>query len=197
MPATATRRVPSPVVIVLVASVLAIVVAWALAARTDEETAVGGCRGAAHDLRLTSPSDIGTIPLDRTQVANADTIVRTTMATGRTPQAATVALATAMQESALLNLDHGDEAGPDSRGLFQQRLQFYGDVDVMDPASATRAFLDRLDMVPGWTTMPPDEAIQSVQRAAYPELYAEWIPPATTWTDALWSYAESCAGRAA
>ena len=197
MPAALPRRVPSPVVIVLIASVLAIVVAWALASTSEEDAAEASCRGAAHDLRLTSPSDIGTIPLDRTQIANADTIVRTTMATGRTPQAATVALATAMQESALLNLDHGDEAGPDSRGLFQQRLQFYGDVDVRDPASATRAFLDRLDAVPDWTTMPPAEAIQSVQRAAHPELYGEWIAPAQGWTDALWTYAGSCAGRAA
>ena len=123
---------------------------WCCSARgpllsLTESGAEPRCRGAWADLRLTSPSDIGTIRLDGSQVGNADTIVRTTMATGRTRQAATIALATAMQESALLNLDHGDEAGPDSRGLFQQRLQFYGDVDVMDPASATRAFLDRLD----------------------------------------------------
>lgn len=196
MSARPSRRVPSPIVIVLVASVLVIVAAWAVAALT-EENAEATCRDAPRDLHLTSPSDIGTIPLDRTQVANADTIVRTTMATGRTRQAATVALATAMQESALLNLDHGDQAGPDSRGLFQQRLQFYGDVDVMDPAAATRAFLDRLDTVPHWTSMPPAEAIQRVQRAAYPELYAAWVGPAGTWADALWTYSESCAGSTA
>ena len=103
-----------------------------------------------------------------------------------------MALATAMQESALLNLAHGDEAGPDSRGLFQQRLQFYGGVDVMDPATATRAFLDRLDQVPGWQAMAPEDAIQSVQRAAYPELYAEWIAPATTWVDQLWTEVAAC-----
>jgi hypothetical protein len=172
-------------------SLLVVVSAWGLVALTDVE-AEAACRGAWADLGLTSPSDIGTIRLDRSQVANADTIVRTTITTGRTPQAATIALATAMQESALLNIDHGDEAGPDSRGLFQQRLQFYGGVDVMDPASATRAFLDRLDAVDGWPSMPPAEAIQAVQRAAYPEMYADWIAPAQGWADALWAHAAAC-----
>ena len=97
-----------------------------------------------------------------------------------------------MQESALLNVDHGDAAGPDSRGLFQQRLQFYGDIDVMDPASATRAFLDRLDTVSGWQSMPPAKAIQSVQRAAHPEMYAAWVGPAQDWADALWAQAQAC-----
>ena len=172
-------------------SLLVVVGAWGLVALTDVD-AESACRGAWSDLHLTSPSDIGTIRLDRAQVANADTIVRTTMATGRTTQAATIALTTAMQESALLNIDHGDAAGPDSRGLFQQRLQFYGDIDVMDPASATRAFLDRLDTVSGWQSMPPAKAIQSVQRAAHPEMYAAWVGPAQGWADALWAHAQAC-----
>ena len=50
----------------------------------------------------------------------------------------------------------------------------------------------RLDTVTGWSSMAPATAIQSVQRAAHPELYANWIAPAGTWTDALWSYARSC-----
>ena len=194
MSAPSSRRVPNPVLVVLGVAVLVLLVGWTVASvgGTTGGAAEAPCQGAAHDVHLTSPSDIGTIPLDRSQVTNADTIVRTTMATGRTPTAATIALATAMQESALLNLDHGDDAGPDSRGLFQQRLQFYGDVDVMDPAAATRAFLDRLDRVPGWESMEPHDAIQSVQRAAYPELYADWIDPATGWADRLWAYAEAC-----
>ncbi len=165
---------------------------WALAG----DQAAASCRGPSRDLHLTAPSEVGTIPLDDSQVANADTIVRTAIATGRTRQAAVIAVTTAMQESALLNLDHGDEAGPDSRGLFQQRPRFYPGVDVMDPASATRAFLGRLDAVPGWSTMPPAEAIQSVQRAAYPDLYERWVGPASGWVDSLWGYAESCPSAA-
>ncbi len=182
--------------IALTTTVLLVVGAWGWLALTRDQAAAS-CRGPSRDLHLTAPSDIGTIPLADPQIANADTIVRTAMATGRSRQAAVVAVTTAMQESALLNLDHGDEAGPDSRGLFQQRPRFYPGVDVMDPAAATRAFLDRLDAVPGWSTMPTADAIQAVQRAAYPELYGTWVGPASEWVDSLWGYAESCPSAAA
>ena len=181
-----------PLLAALVATVLVLIGGWA-AMSVGSDDAEASCRGASADLRLTAPSEVGTLPLDDSQIANADTIVRTAMRTGRSPQAATLALATAMQESALLNIDHGDEAGPDSRGLFQQRLQFYDHIDVMDPAEATEAFLDGLDDVPGWQDLPPADAIQSVQRSAHPHLYADWVGPARGWTDALWSYAEACA----
>jgi len=180
------------VLAVLTASLALVVGAWAFAA-VGGEPAEAECRSAAEDLHLEAPSSIGTIPLAGEQIGNADAVVRTVMATGRSRWSAVLAVTTAMQESALLNLDHGDEAGPDSRGLFQQRLQFYDDVDVMDPASATAAFLERLEAVPGWEDMAPAEAIQSVQRSAHPELYAAWVEPATGWVDALWGYAESCA----
>jgi hypothetical protein len=191
MAAPAPRRVPGPVLALLVAALVLVVGAWGFVALTEEGSSAA-CLDAADALDLTAPSDIGTIPLDDAQIGNADTIVRTAMATGRSRQAATLAVATAMQESALLNIDHGDEAGPDSRGLFQQRLQFYGHIDVMDPAEATKAFLDHLDDVPGWGTMAPADAIQSEQRSAHPHLYAEWIGPAGGWVDAIWSHAEAC-----
>jgi hypothetical protein len=191
MAAPSPRRVPGPVLVVLMASLVAVVGAWAFVA-VGEDGAEAACGDAADVLQLTAPSEIGTIPLDDSQVANADAIVRATMASGRSRQAADLAVATAMQESALLNIAHGDEAGPDSRGLFQQRLQFYGHVDVMDPAAATLAFLEQLDAVPGWTTMRPADAIQSVQRSAHPELYSAWIEPAGGWVDAIWAHAEAC-----
>ena len=55
--------------------------------------------------------------LDPEQLANAKTIVVTTGRAGMTARAAVVALATAMAESSLRNLPHGDR---DSLGLFQQ-----------------------------------------------------------------------------
>ena len=51
---------------------------------------------------------------------------------------------TALTESTLHNVDHGDLAGPDSRGLFQQRDSWGSATVRMDPASATGLFLDRL-----------------------------------------------------
>lgn len=100
------------------------------------------------------------------QAANADTIVSVSMAATNDDMRATrIALMTAMTESGLLNLDHGDQ---DSLGLFQQRpSQGWGTpAQVMDPKYATRAFVRRLLAVTGWRRMPPWLAAQAVQRSA-------------------------------
>lgn len=84
-----------------------------------------------------------------------------------------IAIATAMQESSLRNLDHGDR---DSLGLYQQRpSQGWGSEDeVQDPVYAAGAFYDALLRVKGWKTLPLTEAAQKVQRSGYPEAYAKW-----------------------
>ena len=75
--------------------------------------------------------------LDREQLVNAQTIV----AVGRQAKVPAygwvVAVATAMQESGLRNLDHGDL---DSLGLFQQRAGWGSDSQRMDAATAARMF---------------------------------------------------------
>jgi hypothetical protein len=205
MARTEGRPGASPALLSLVTATVAVVGVWAALATVDladaerSESATSGratptCAAATPP--LTTPSQIGTIPLSRTQIENAETIVATAFDTGRTPDAATIALATAMQESTLLNVPHGDEVGPDSRGLFQQRLRYFGHIDVMDPIEATTAFLDQLDDVDGWEELPPHEAIQTVQRAAHPERYADWIEPAREWTEQLWPRAATCAAAA-
>ncbi|TDO58226.1 hypothetical protein EV651_110262 [Kribbella sp. VKM Ac-2571] len=78
-----------------------------------------------------------------------------------------IAVMTAMTESSLRNIDHGDTAGPDSRGLFQQR-DSWGPLYVrMDPAGAAELFYAALANVPGWTSMEPWMAAQAVQRSAF------------------------------
>ncbi|NUR93959.1 MAG: hypothetical protein HOV67_01735 [Kribbellaceae bacterium] len=78
-----------------------------------------------------------------------------------------IAVMTAMTESSLRNTDHGDAAGPDSRGLFQQR-DSWGPINVrMDPAGAAGLFYAALANVPGWTSMEPWKAAQAVQRSAF------------------------------
>jgi hypothetical protein len=82
-------------------------------------------------------------------------------------RAAVIGVMTALTESSLRNLDHGDGAGPDSRGLFQQRAT-WGPVETrMDPAGASRLFFQALAQVPGWRQMRPWVAAQSVQRSAF------------------------------
>ena len=109
--------------------------------------------------------------LDPDQMANAATIAGIAVRRGLPPHAATIALATAMQESKLRNLEFGDR---DSLGLFQQRpSQGWGTVQqVRDPVHATNAFYDRLVKVRGYRTLEVTSAAQRVQRSGYPEAYA-------------------------
>lgn len=116
--------------------------------------------------------------LDAEQMANATRIVaavRSFPATANEPYAAVVALATAMQESTLRNLDYGDR---DSLGLFQQRpSQGWGTpAQVRDVEYATHSFLKHLVQVEGWKSMPLTQAAATVQRPAeeYEGLYARW-----------------------
>jgi cell wall-associated NlpC family hydrolase len=100
------------------------------------------------------------------QAANADTIVSVSMASSNdNVQVARIALMTAMTESGLRNLDHGDR---DSLGLFQQRpSQGWGTpAQLMDPKYATEAFVHALLGISGWRQMAPWRAAQAVQRSA-------------------------------
>ncbi|MFI7496437.1 hypothetical protein ACH9D2_17175 [Kocuria sp. M4R2S49] len=108
--------------------------------------------------------------LSAEQSANAALVAAEAVARRADPYAAVVALATAMQESQLVNIDYGDR---DSVGLFQQRpSQGWGTVEqIMDPAYATAAFYDGLAEL-DYTTMSVTDAAQAVQRSGHPEAYA-------------------------
>lgn len=108
------------------------------------------------------------------QAVHAALITAVAVQRGLPPRAASIALATAMQESKLRNIGHGDQAGPDSRGLFQQRpSQGWGtEAQVMDPFYATNAFYDALVKIPGYESLDITDAAQQVQRSAYPTAYA-------------------------
>ncbi|NEK59998.1 hypothetical protein GCU56_19260 [Geodermatophilus sabuli] len=113
------------------------------------------------------------IELSGEQIANARTIAQVGRDRGLPERAVVIALATAMQESTLRNLDHGDR---DSLGLFQQRpSQGWGSpAQVQDPVYAAGIFYDRLVQVPGWDTGRLTEVAQAVQRSGFPELYQRW-----------------------
>ena len=128
--------------------------------------------------------------LDAEQVGNAQTVVTVTADKALPADAATIAIATAMQESGLRNLDHGDR---DSLGLFQQRVSIYGADVATDPVRATTGFLDRLVRVPGWQVIPLTQAAQAVQRSAFPDAYSRWQPLAESLTGRLWPAAAAAA----
>ncbi|MBT0772969.1 C40 family peptidase [Kineosporia sp. J2-2] len=117
---------------------------------------------------------------DVEQRANAATIVRIGRRLAVPMRGWLVAVATAIQESSLRNVDHGDAVGPDSRGLFQQRAAWGPEEDRTAPAAAARMFYTGgqagqpglLD-VKGWQRMPLTEAAQAVQRSSKATAYAE------------------------
>ncbi|WP_291383190.1 hypothetical protein [Demequina sp.] len=92
----------------------------------------------------------------------------------------TVALATAIQESSLRNLNHGDR---DSVGLFQQRpSQGWGSVaQIVDPYYSTETFYAALLKVDGWEGMAVTDAAQAVQKSGFPLAYADHESEARAW----------------
>ncbi|GAA0294810.1 hypothetical protein [Kineococcus aurantiacus] len=106
------------------------------------------------------------------QAANAATVVGLSVRRGLPARAATIAVATVVQESGLRNLDHGDR---DSLGLFQQRpSQGWGTPEqVQDPVFATNAFYDALVEVDGYRDLPVTDAAQRVQRSGFPLAYGD------------------------
>jgi hypothetical protein len=131
-----------------------------------------------------------TFELTPPQAANAALISGVAVGRGLPARAATIAIATAIQESGLENIDYGDDAGPDSRGLFQQRpSQGWGSEEqIMMPLYAAGAFYDALVEVPGYETLPVTVAAQTVQRSAYPDAYADHEPESRAFASALTGY---------
>ncbi|RKR20448.1 hypothetical protein [Arthrobacter oryzae] len=121
------------------------------------------------------------------QAANASLITAVAVRRGLPARAASIALATSMQESKLRNIGHGDQAGPDSRGLFQQRpSQGWGTAaQVMDPYHASNAFYDALVEIAGYQSLDITDAAQQVQHSAYPGAYAQHEGMARAFASAL------------
>lgn len=133
--------------------------------------------------------------LDGEQVAHARVIIQAGRDRGVPDRGIAIALATAMVESWLRNLDWGDS---DSLGLFQQRPSMgWGSADeVRDPYRAAAAFYGGehdpngwdtrglLD-VDGWESMGFSEAAQAVQLSAFPERYGAWEGQAWSWLSTL------------
>jgi hypothetical protein len=126
----------------------------------------------------------GTARLDVDQATNATTIAAVGKRLGMPDHAVTVALAAALQESRLHNLNYGDR---DSLGLFQQRpSQGWGTpAQILVPAAAAASFYQHLGLVSGWQSLSVADAAQSVQHSASADAYAQWETQARTMAEAL------------
>jgi hypothetical protein len=126
--------------------------------------------------------------LEPDQAETAALLSATTVHRGMPARAATIALATGLQESKLRNIDYGDR---DSVGIFQQRpSQGWGTVEqIMDPVYSTNAFLDALERVAGYERLEVTVAAQTVQRSAFPDAYAQHEARSRAWASGLtgWS----------
>ena len=133
-------------------------------AGTDSPGSRGGPGGAA-------PANAEN--LTPAQLGNAQIIAQVGVSMGVPMPGETIAIATALQESGLENLNYGDR---DSLGLFQQRpSQGWGTpAQILTPTYAAKQFYTQLLQIPGWRSMPTTDAAQAVQRSAFPDAYAKW-----------------------
>lgn len=126
---------------------------------------------------------------------NAQIIFRVGKDLGVSDFGIVIALAAAMQESSLKNIDYGDR---DSVGLFQQRTsQGWGTIaQIMEPKYSARAFfggptgpnagkIRGLLDIKNWPTMSLAQAAQTVQISAFPDAYQKWELSAWSWFDLI------------
>lgn len=121
------------------------------------------------------------------RLVNAAYVISAAQAMGIGPHTQAVGVMTAIGESSLVNLDHGDAAGPDSRGLFQQRDNgAWGTYEQrMDPYTAASMFYTKLVKIPGWKAMTPTQMAHAVQINSDPDHYAKFWPEAKSVVEGL------------
>lgn len=119
--------------------------------------------------------------LNARQKTNARTIIGVAKGAGVNERGQAVALATAMQESKLCNLNFGDR---DSVGLFQQRpVSGWGTpTQITNTMKSSKAFFGVADHtsnrglkdIKGWEKMSINDAAQAVQNSGVPDGYRKW-----------------------
>lgn len=109
------------------------------------------------------------MPWAREQKRNAKTIIGVGQQMHMSPRDIQIALMTAIVESNLYNVHHGDGS---SLGLFQQIDSWGSAENRTNPVWSTRKFFNSLKQVDR-NGMGLGEAAQAVQRSAFPDRYAE------------------------
>ena len=180
MDSSSTRTVAAIVVALVLVPFALLLAVPAIA--TGTPTATDGICGPGG-----TGQSVADVALDAEQLANAATIVSVTEGRGLPPYAATIAVATAYQESKFHNITQAVDH--DSLGLFQQRVISYTAAVAADPVKATGAFLDRLVRQPNWQTRPLTDVAADIQQplTAYRGRYARWQPLAAQLTAQLWT----------
>lgn len=141
--------------------------------------AVAGCDTPA---AVVDPAAItATVPgWTHEQLVNAAQIMLAGQRAQLTVRDQQIGVMTAIGESTLRVLNVGDAAGPDSRGLFQQRGGgAWGSLsDRMNPFISASNFFKKLTTIPGRANLSPTAAAHQVQGNADPDYYTPF------WDDA-------------
>jgi surface antigen len=121
------------------------------------------------------------------QLKNAAAIMGAGQSQSLSANGQIITVMVALGESGLRVLDTGDVAGPDSRGLFQQRDNgAWGTyADRMDPTTSATNFIKALQGVAGWERLEPTIAANRVQRNGDPYHYQKYWPEAVKLVQAL------------
>ncbi|MFI5526999.1 C40 family peptidase [Kitasatospora sp. NPDC051853] len=157
--------------------VLGVALAGGAASATTPALMPGGAGGTGGGLcfKPAAPGEVlaDGVKLTTEQINNASLIHQVAVQLQLPAQASVIAIATAMQESTLVNITFGDR---DSLGLFQQRpSQGWGTpAQIMDPVYSSKKFYSVLVTVPLWEALPVTVAAQRVQRSGFPDAYARW-----------------------
>ncbi|MBN9155695.1 MAG: M23 family metallopeptidase [Microbacterium sp.] len=177
--------------------------------------------GPVPDSLTATTKDGTTVTLDKTQLTHAATIVTVAgQVNGVGRPGAVIAIMAALTESSLRMLantsaypdsasypNDGNGGDHDSLGMFQMRPQSgWGTVaQLMDPVYQAKAFFGGptgpnypsprglLD-IPGWQSMDPGQAAQSVEVSAYPDRYQNYQPVAEAIITALTQAGDNGAG---
>src|SRR5664280_471570 len=143
-----------------------------LGATTGSST-VGACGAPSAAVGVEAVNVNAVAGLNADQLHNAGIVIAVGQQMGLDVRGQTVGVMVALGESGLVNIDVGDAAGPDSRGLFQQRANgAWGTyADRMDPPTASANFFKALQGVSGWEAMSPTAVAHAVQRNQDPNYY--------------------------
>jgi cell wall-associated NlpC family hydrolase len=112
------------------------------------------------------------------QVLNAAYVIKAGQALNLDAESVTIGVMTAMGESNLVNVDHGDAVRNDTIGLFQIGPEHGSHAQRMDPTWSATNFFTRLLAVPGYQSLNPSVAAHKAQRNADPYHYTPFWAPA-------------------
>lgn len=163
----------------IIAAFAVIIGGFVVVLTSDGEAAAKPCTPGGSVLTVAAPGAGAIGKWTPAQVAIASTIVSTGTQLKMPARAQIIAVMTAMKESSLTNIDHGDAARGDTIGVFQIGPEHGSHADRMNPAWSAQNFYQRLTAVHGWQTMEPTLAAHAAQRNLDPNAYA------ALWPDAL------------